>query len=722
MESLEENFEVEIDEKKKRKSDSGGMTETPIRTTTLHEQASKSFRRTFSGLIFSEDLRSVYSVFLICLNLQDANKEPRKSFFSFQKTVYPFSFSIHDAVETMKHLELQVDMSITCISISYTIQPEMACYLLEVFMAAKLLHTPADRTRSLPKHKVLLQPTPKGVAILQKYVRDVGLKKIPDILMSNFNSMELFSFERSSETDSIIHSDYLIHILFITMMGISPNVWSPSKPNDKIPSLSKLLEYSSTNDLTFENLQFTDFNQFQAAKREEEFSWQDHISETELQDENRTSPLAHRFFTNPDSDSHIQYYTSHCGLRLFKGKSYGPRKTLIDYSFSTKALWQWLMDCTDIMYPKEAVSVAALFFKCGLIIPILDNPSHRSKFYISRSCHYTFSRRGWDVCQWDMDNTGNTSGTNVNAGISNSKRHGGESYYIDTASAQEEVFVNDSPGSDSDKTIVSPDDRFREFDDILNDPGMRYLFRRHLENEFCVENLDAFFEVKKFLKKVTILEKLNDTRDSSSTHRGGKGKVSDIKAVIDAALVKQANECLEIGYHIYASYISVGSPYQLNIDHTLRESISEIMLKPKLPLSKNMSLTVAVEDILSINEGKFGMTTGPLQQPEPAVLCETSTYPRTKRKTSVTRSPIKPAEVISEVDDVPSPKAFSGNNPFQSAIQKDETLVAATNMLRTLSPLFGTLNQSLYRLMKIDSLQKFLNSSVYQEAVSIADL
>ncbi|GAV53557.1 hypothetical protein ZYGR_0AK00590 [Zygosaccharomyces rouxii] len=699
------------------------MTDTGIQTDTLHEQASKSFRRTPNGLIFSEDLRAVYSVFLICLNLQDVDKESKKGVFPFQKTVYPFSFSIQDAVEIMKHLELQVDMSVTCISISYTIQPEMAYYLLEIFMAAKLLHTPADRTRSLPKDKVLLQPTPKGVAILQKYVRDVGLKKIPDILTSDFSSMELFSFERSSETDSIIHSDYLIHILFITMMGISPNVWSPSNPNDKIPCLSKLLEYNNNDDLTFENLQFTNFNQFQVTKREEEFSWQDHISEARLHDEKRTSPFAHRFFTNPDSDSHVQYYTSDCGLRIFKGRSYGPNKTLIDFSFTTKALWQWLMDCTDIMYPKEAVSVAAIFFKCGLIIPILDNPSQRSRFYISRSCHYTFSRRGWDVCQWNIDNVGDISScTSSTTGGSGSKRCRRESHFFDTATAEENIFIKDTSGSDSDKTIVSPEYRFKEFDDILNDPGMRYLFRRHLENEFCVENLDAYFEIKKFVKKIILLEKLNNARNSGGTHRGGKGKVSDIKAVIDAALAKQTNECLEIGYHIYASYIAVGAPYQLNIDHTLRESISTIMLQPKLPLSKKFSFKIDVEDILSINEGNLGIATSPLQKPEPALLRESLSQTKTKKGAFVTKHIFNPTDVDSEVEEEVLPREFPSTSQFAPEVHEDETLGTANDMIRALLPLFETLNQSLYRLMKVDSLQKFLNSSVYQEAVTLADI
>ncbi|AQZ17031.1 SST2 (YLR452C) [Zygosaccharomyces parabailii] len=690
-----------------------------LTATILHEQASKSFRRTPHGLIFSEDIRVVYSVFLICLNLQDVGKVPKKGFFPFQKTIYPFSFTVNDAVNTMKHLELQLDISVTCISISYTIQPEMACYLLELFMTAKLLHTPADRTRALPKDKVLMQPTPKGVAVLQKYVRDVGLKNVPDILTSSFNSMELFTFERSSEKDCIIHSDYLMHILFITMMGESPNVWSPSMQSDKIPSLSKLLECSCSNEFSFENFQFANGGHLKTPKSEE-YNWRDRLSQEKLNDENRTSPFAHKFFTNPDSDSHIQYYTSNCGLRLFESKTFGPNQTPLDYSFTTKAIWQWLMDCTDIMYPKEAISIAALFLKAGLIIPIVERPSHRTRFFIGKSCHYTFSRRGWDMCQWNFNN--DTDKSNDSSFIARKRRR--ESHFLDNLRKPKNTPPLDSTPSDSEKTVVSPDPRFKEFDDILNDPGMRYLFRKHLENEFCVENLDAFFEIRKFLRKVTLLEKLNNSRRTGATKKGGKGKVSDIKAVIDSALVKQANECLEIGYHIYSSYISVGSPYQLNIDHSLRESISQIMLKPKVPSSKRFSFKIDVQDIVSLTDQNWATNrnqVSPLRELQPAVLCESVPESRTKR-TSVATSVTKLSDPLSRGREEIPPDIKACNNPFISEAIEHDALSAATERLRKLFPLFETLKQNLYRLMKIDSLQKFLTSTVYQEGVVLAGL
>ena len=114
---------------------------------------------------------------------------------------------------------------------------------------------------------------------------------------------------------------------------------------------------------------------------------------------------------------------------------------------------------------------------------------------------------------------------------------------------------------------------------------MRYLFRRHLEREFCVENLDVFIEIKRFLKKMTILKKLIDSKHGNKKPNIGASK-NNIVRTIDSALMKQANECLEMAYHIYSAYIMIGSPYQLNIHHNLRQSISNIMLHPHSPLSE----------------------------------------------------------------------------------------------------------------------------------------
>lgn len=689
---------------------------------TLHELASKNFRRTPNGLIFSDDLKAVYSVLLICLDLKEKSSEPRGLLKAFSKP-HPFSFTVQDAVNKMSKLELQVDSNSTCIAVSYHIKETLAYHLLKVFMSAKLLHTPADRTRSEPKEKVQLQPTPKGVAIAQKYARDIGLKKIPEILLSSFNSTELFTFERSTSSDSIIHSDYLVHILFIKMMGKNKNVWSPNKASDKLPSLSKLLAYDN-NSFSFENRGLGLYGSFNKMDQSNdiEISWSDQIPDELLQKEDRSSTFAHRFFTNPDSDSHIQYYVSDCGLRLFESKVFGKNKTIIDYCFSTKSIWQWLMDCTDIIYPKEAILVAALFLKTGLIVPILLEPSENSnkKFKISRSSYFTFSKAGWDIVSWDSgtksckpDKIQETFSEVRNCKVPNN-------FNIDVGYAvSSNLIVPDDRTSLSDNLDSEqeqlPHVQFKSLDDILHDPGMRYLFRSFLEKDFCAENLDVYIDIKKFLKKMTLLKKLIE---NSKNYRNGKFYDNNIISTIDSALMNNANECLEMAYHIYSTYVMVNAPYQLNIDYSLREAIASVMLHPQSPLSDSSPGSLPKKGISGVQSS---VKPRRLPIPEQLMIDEPMTADLPENDLNKFKDiRISPGDIVpSPLYLAPISQNINMNNILRNGADNhlDDALVSTIKILKKLYPLFEKVSQHMYRLMDINSLQSFQKSDIFKETV-----
>ncbi|CAI4047245.1 GTPase-activating protein SST2 SKDI_12G4800 [Saccharomyces kudriavzevii IFO 1802] len=690
---------------------------------TLHELSSKNFSRTPNGLIFTNDLKTVYSIFLICLDLKEKKQNnDTKLFLLTQFTKhFHFTFSYQEAIKAMGQLELKVDMNTTCINVSYNIKPSLARHLLTLFMSAKLLHTPQDRTRSEPKEKVLFQPTPKGVAVLQKYVRDIGLKRIPDILLSSFNSMKLFTFERSSITDSIIHSDYLIHILFTKTMGAKPNVWSPTNPDDPLPCLSSLLEYTNNDDtFTFE-------------KSKPEQGWQSQIENMDINDSKRVSPLAHRFFTNPDSESHTQYYVSDRGIRLFQNKAFGTSKKItIKYTFTTKAIWQWIMDCTDIMHVKEAVSLAALFLKMGLIVPVLLQPSRtdKKKFQISRSSFFTLSELGWDLVSWKSCKSNNVLAPN-------SRPMGLDFTFTGHVTVRDErKTLDENESFPQDILISSTDHSLNKFDYVLNDPGMRYLFRRHLEREFCAENLDVFIEIKRFLKKMTILKKLIDSKHGNKITNFSASK-SNIVKIIDSALTKQANDCLEMAYHIYSSYIMIGSPYQLNIHHGLRQNISNIMLHPHSPLSGHFPISLnysLLESTESSSASFSSMDSTTLREPPGVMLKPSITFSnedclyqkegskqqsRENKPAPLTLAKLHSSDVLVEnsrtilqdrCDDVKNHSVTSCSLP------------ATLKVLRRLYPFLEDVSDEMYKLMNNDSFQKFTKSDVYKEASTLIEI
>lgn len=181
------------------------------------------------------------------------------------------------------------------------------------------------------------------------------------------------------------------------------------------------------------------------------------------------SPYYHRYYTHPDSDALSQYYVSSKGVRLFKNKKFdvmigGPHyssdynnnsfypntpdskdkhasfttttttttnaatttttitkkiatsscytdssptiKTItVDYCFTGRALWQWLLDCTDVVYQREAMHLANLFFVSKMIEPILTIDSkctaRDAHIRIAKNAFYRLSPTGKQIVSWD---------------------------------------------------------------------------------------------------------------------------------------------------------------------------------------------------------------------------------------------------------------------------------------------------------------------------------
>ncbi|CEP60765.1 GTPase-activating protein SST2 LALA0_S01e18426g [Lachancea lanzarotensis] len=659
-----------------------------------HELSSKTFKRTPNGLVFSEDLKRVFSILIISLDLKErpnsSNKNPLLP--TFQKN-YPFSFALKEAITKMENLTLQVDMNTTKVWVSYSIQPELGRRMLRTFMDAKLLHIPADRTRCVLKDGLAIQPTPKGVAVLQRFVRHMGLKDIPTILKSDLNTMELFTFERSSMTDAIIHSDYFVSLLFSKLMGPTKNVWSPDDGPDRAPTLAKLLECADDT-FSFENVNlcWTDSNADDSGASSN--SHPDAQQIPNAHDEKRISLLAHRFFTNPDSTSHAQYYTSNSGLRLFTTKTFGEDRILYECTFSTKAVWQWLMDCTDIMYPKEAVTISSLFLRNGLIKPITLPPSGnlKHKFSIGFNCYFTLTQLGWESVQWSTEGGIKKYLVEPSQGKKIEDKPKSKGSHQTSSNFRSRTDIGQKPGYFTDLTHV------------LRDPGMRYLFRKHLEKEFCPENLDVYIEIKKFLKRMTVLKNLLDTktaREPDNVDVMTSKHFSDLVVnTINNALFRQANDCLETAYEIYSSFITPGAPYQLNIDHSLRESITEVILYPQpcMFISRPGNSANTEYTLNSADDKEDTTVLKALEScPTPELKNQEALSQHKIDHGGDCKSSLQPSLSLSDEID---------GRSFTSILKT----------LRLIYPLFERVASSMFQLMKIDSLPKFINSELYQEA------
>ncbi|KAF5096452.1 hypothetical protein D0Z00_002784 [Geotrichum galactomycetum] len=279
--------------------------------------SSHGFQRASTNKLFTRDIDTIFSMLMVALSPQEHSRRRKQSFLSPKP--HPFSFTVEEALTAIQNLSVKIVSGSTKTTISCSVSPSSAGLFLERFMSARLLHCPADRTRSTPKHGTVLQPTAKGVFFIQRYCDTNGVIYNSPLLLSPLNSMRCFSFDRDPASDAIIRNDALIYILFQRLMGPQPNVYSAaSEP----------------------------------------------VSD---------SPYAHRYFTNPKSDALSQYYISDTGVRLSVITSDSTDGTAPPcYVFTGRAMWQWMLDCTDLVYQSEAHVLVNTFLAHNMIE--LDTP------------------------------------------------------------------------------------------------------------------------------------------------------------------------------------------------------------------------------------------------------------------------------------------------------------------------------------------------------------
>lgn len=204
--------------------------------------------------MYSNDLENIFVMLMLTIDLKEQNKKGS----IFTKN-YAWSFTVEEATDKMCDMSVEINSNSTTTTISCGVKKSHhALVFLHRFMAAKYIHCPADRTRQEPKNSVLLQPTAKGIHIMERYCHRNGIhptKNIELLFESNYNTMQIVALERQPHSDIILQSDAFIYLLLQRFLGQGPNVYSPADGPEDLPG------------------------------------------------GNGISPYAHRYFTHPESDS-----------------------------------------------------------------------------------------------------------------------------------------------------------------------------------------------------------------------------------------------------------------------------------------------------------------------------------------------------------------------------------------------------------------------------------
>jgi len=100
---------------------------------------------------------------------------------------------------------------------------------------------------------------------------------------------------------------------------------------------------------------------------------------------------------------------------------------------------------------------------------------------------------------------------------------------------------------------------------ILEEPGLRSLFREFLRGNFCEENLSFWLDVNDFKNKFNITS--SAMASSSGTRPGARSTPGQ------AAMERHHESLINTAFVIYNTYLAPSSQCELNIDHGLRNEL-----------------------------------------------------------------------------------------------------------------------------------------------------
>ncbi|PRT54122.1 Protein SST2 [Wickerhamiella sorbophila] len=318
-----------------------------------------------------------------------------------------------------------------------------------------------------------LRPTAKGLALLHNFCTKNGTMTGPvcQLLQSLYNTLDLVVLPRDSQGNIKVSSG-LVFTLWKKVLGEQPCVFDAKIHPDKVTGMG------------FHNV----------AGR-----YAKSLRKFEIPTPTGNSPYFKKYFNHPNSNALSQYWEA-SGVRLFSNLTFqGKKKNTRDYVVSGKALWQWIMDCTDVLSMKEAMTIVHLFLVNKLIRPIREEVCESVGFedklplIVSRLTLYDITSLGRSVANWthEMEVTHITAN---NLKIQRSPAKGTlDQKYVELL----DLYFSGIHEADF-ETIAS-------LKVLLGEPGLLILFKEWVCQQQSIEPLlflEDFYNVKRYFSEL----------------------------------------------------------------------------------------------------------------------------------------------------------------------------------------------------------------------------
>ena len=492
--------------------------------------SSHMMKTTKRGRPFLKDTLDLFATLIVSLNLTS-----NKQFFR----TFPHSFTTDHAAQNLASLKFSQSnrgpdprepsrVITTTTTTTFSMTRDMAKAMSQHFMDARLIENAADPTSNLFKDRGVYQLTPKGLHVLERFISKNGINSdhLQPVFASNPICIKLLHLERRSADDEIIVTQSVITALFRRFVGRTPNY--PAPPGDK--PLDAFQRYN---------------------ERAKGIALHD---------------VAER------AQSRNQQAHKHC--------------------FHAVSALEWLCDFTSVVGREEAAEMAAQFVRFGLITLVSDKRKNNDsaiiftvrgsapggnspisqigEFRCTQKAVYKITEEGQRLAHWNerfdspsASSTNLTERSSIDVSSENVSESKKDAKIHRRISMAEKLNASYDQHGDKKSTRESNTDRLRY---ILEEPGLRSLFREFLRSNFCEENLSFWLDVQDFRKKFSITS--SAVAATVPTARPGSKNTPG-----QAAMERHHESLINTAFVIYNTYLAPSSQCELNIDHGLRNEL-----------------------------------------------------------------------------------------------------------------------------------------------------
>ncbi len=270
-----------------------------------------------------------------------------------------------------------------------------------------------------------------------------------------------------------------------------------------------------------------------------------------------------------DSESITESMDGITGIKLLEYRKIAEQT--FKKTFTGRNAILWLLDYTTVLESNEAYIIANLFVFYGLIqlVGDLRGKQEQSMFPDTKYSIYFITAKGCRAVGWE---TGDDASP-LQGAIQEPRGS-----LVRTGSSLHQSVVSQNNGGEAmgkkwdEKAVGSPrlnggtvtrETNTHRLNLILSDPALRSQFKQFLRENYCEENLSFYLDVLEFGRQMSLV------KASSGV-----------------------SEALAKAYSIYNAFLAPGSPYEINLEHSLRLDMAALMTQTVDNDEQSMFLTL----------------------------------------------------------------------------------------------------------------------------------